>query len=163
MLELEPSPLRLPTLHSGSSPALPCTRTFQFSGNIYVHLGSPQSFFRTSSVTYVACPRDVSNQPSEYLFKVWLSYLIFFQSLLSEYLLTSISRRALIQSGMVACVGCTVMVIMSRIQPERSSETSEMAGLTKEFEPPVSNSQWHLLVAFHSQLRLSPKIRVFTV
>ena len=27
---LELSPLRLPTLHSGSSPALPCTRTFNF-------------------------------------------------------------------------------------------------------------------------------------
>ena len=35
-VKLEPSPLRLPTLHSGSSPALPCKvhKDVQFSGNI---------------------------------------------------------------------------------------------------------------------------------
>ena len=38
VLQLEVSPLRLPTLHSGSRPALRCMRTFNFSGNIYAHL-----------------------------------------------------------------------------------------------------------------------------
>ena len=44
MLQLEASPLRLPTLHSGSSPALPSTywgylhKDVQFSKNIYANL-----------------------------------------------------------------------------------------------------------------------------
>ena len=42
MLQLEASPLRLPTLHSGSSPALPFTRRFNFREIFIILAGSKQ-------------------------------------------------------------------------------------------------------------------------